>query len=84
MFELWVLTSDITAATLAVPILLGFAWKRPNEKAALGSIIFGFGGWLFFTLRPDILPVSPILPGAAFSLGAYLAAAFMFPAQKKA
>jgi SSS family solute:Na+ symporter len=83
MFELWVLTSDITATTLAVPILLGFAWKRPNGKAVLASVVFSFGGWLLFTLRPDILPVSPILPGTVLSFGAYLAAAFMFPAQKR-
>jgi SSS family solute:Na+ symporter len=84
MFELWVMSADITGATLAVPILLGFAWKRPNGKAALASIFFGFAGWLLCTLRPDILPVSPILPGAILSLAAYLIAAFVFPARENA
>jgi SSS family solute:Na+ symporter len=84
MFDLWVMSADITGATLAVPILLGFAWKRPGGEAALASIVFGFAGWLACTLFPDILPVSPILPGAILSLAAYLVAACVFPARKNA
>jgi SSS family solute:Na+ symporter len=83
MFDLWVMSADITGATLAVPIILGFVWKRPGEKATVASIIAGFTGWLLFTLvKFEALPVNPILPGAVFSLIAYLAVAFIAqPAQ---
>jgi SSS family solute:Na+ symporter len=78
MFDLWVMSADITGATLAVPIILGFVWKRPGEKATIASIIAGFAGWLLFTLvKFEALPVDPILPGAILSLAAYLAAAFI-------
>ena len=81
MFDLWVKSADITGATLAVPILLGFIWKRPGEWAVLASIIFGFGGWLLFTLVKFPVAISPILPGAALSLAAYVIAAFLAPAK---
>jgi SSS family solute:Na+ symporter len=84
MFDLWVMSADITGATLAAPILLGFIWKRPGAQAAIAAIVFGFAGWLVFTLWPEILPVSPILPGAILSLAAYLAAACIFPPRKNA
>jgi Na+/proline symporter len=91
MFDLWVMSADITGATLAAPILLGFIWKKPGEAATLASIVFGFAGWLFFTLieRNIIsvgLPVSisPILPGAILSFLAYIIFAFIKPAKETA
>jgi SSS family solute:Na+ symporter len=84
MFSLWVMSADITGATLAVPILLGFIWKRPDERATLASIIFGFGGWLLFTLVKFPVQIDPILPGAVLSLLAYVITAFAAPAKVKA
>jgi SSS family solute:Na+ symporter len=84
MFSLWVMSADITGATLAVPILLGFIWKRPDERATLASIIFGFGGWLLFTLVKFPVEINPILPGAVLSLLAYVITAFAVPAKVKA
>ncbi|MCL1817414.1 MAG: sodium:solute symporter family protein [Spirochaetaceae bacterium] len=83
MFTLWVMSADITGATLAVPILLGFAWKKPNEAAAIASIFFGFAGWLLITLKPELIPVSPILPGAVLSLTAYVVTALIAPARSR-
>jgi SSS family solute:Na+ symporter len=83
MFDLWVMSADITGATLAVPILLGFAWKRPGESAAIGSIVAGLTGWLVFTIgKFEIL--NPIIPGAFCSLVAYLIIAFVNPGKKGA
>lgn len=83
MFELWVMSADITGATLAIPILLGFIWKRPGESAAIGSIAAGFAGWLIFTIgKFEIL--DPIIPGAFCSLVAYLVLAFVSPNKKRA
>jgi len=81
MFSLWVMSADLTGATLAVPILFGFAWKRPSQAATLASIVFGFTGWLVVKLNPELVPVSPILPGAICSLVAYLVTAFAVPAR---
>ncbi|MCL1818967.1 MAG: hypothetical protein FWG35_08535, partial [Spirochaetaceae bacterium] len=81
MFSLWVMSADITGATLAVPILIGFAWKKPSEAATIASIVFGFAGWLLVTLKPELIPVSPILPGAILSLVAYIITALVVPAR---
>ena len=81
MFSLWVMSADITGATLAIPILFGFAWKRPSEAATIASIVFGFTGWLVVTLNPGLIPVSPILPGAICSLAAYIITALIAPAR---
>jgi SSS family solute:Na+ symporter len=81
MFTLWVMSADITGATLAVPILLGFAWKRPDERATIASIIFGFLGWLVFTVVKFPVPINAILPGALLSLIAYVVTAFAAPAR---
>jgi Na+/proline symporter len=83
MFDLWVMSADITGATLAVPILLGFAWKRPRESATIGSIIAGLAGWLVFTIG-KFGSLDPIIPGAFCSLAAYLIIAFVDPAKKEA
>ncbi|MDR1971445.1 MAG: sodium:solute symporter family protein [Treponema sp.] len=82
MFTLWVMSADITGATLAVPILFGFAWKRPDERAVLASIIFGFAGWLVFTVFKFPVPINAILPGALLSLIAYVVTAFAAPPRK--
>jgi Na+/proline symporter len=78
MFDLWVMSADITGATLAVPILLGFAWKRPGESATIGSIVAGLAGWLVFTIGKFGI-LDPIIPGALGSLVAYLVIAFIAP-----
>jgi SSS family solute:Na+ symporter len=83
MFALWVMSADITGATLAVPILFGFAWKRPDERATIASIIFGFVGWLIFTVFKFPIPINAILPGAILSLIAYVVTAFAAPVRKE-
>jgi Na+/pantothenate symporter len=83
MFDLWVMSADITGATLAVPILFGFAWKRPGESATIGSIIAGLAGWLVFTIG-KFGGLDPIIPGAFCSLTAYLIITFINPAKKGA
>ncbi|MDR1444632.1 MAG: sodium:solute symporter family protein [Treponema sp.] len=83
MFELWVMSADITGATLAVPILLGFAWKRPGESATIGSIVAGLTGWLVFTIGKFEF-LDPIIPGAFCSLVAYLVIACIAPDKKHA
>jgi Na+/proline symporter len=82
MFALWVMSADITGATLAVPILFGFAWKRPDERATIASIIFGFVGWLVFTVFKFPIAINAILPGALLSLIAYVVTAFVAPPRK--
>jgi Na+/proline symporter len=84
MFALWVMSADITGATLAVPILIGFVWKKPSESATIASIVFGFAGWLLWTIVPGFLgiAVSAILPGAVLSLVAYVVTAFVAPSKK--
>ncbi|MDR2745871.1 MAG: sodium:solute symporter family protein [Treponema sp.] len=83
MFDLWVMSADITGATLAVPILLGFIWKRPRESATIGSILAGLAGWLIFTIGKFSV-LDPIIPGAFCSLVAYLIIAFIDPNTKSA
>jgi SSS family solute:Na+ symporter len=75
------MSADITGATLAVPILLGFAWKRPGESATIGSIIAGLAGWLVFTIG-KFGGLDPIIPGAFCSLAAFLIIAIVDPAKK--
>ncbi|WP_343208342.1 sodium:solute symporter family protein [Anaerolentibacter hominis] len=70
MFDLWIMSADITGATLAVPILFGFAIKKGSSAAALASIIFGFAGWLASYM--GLVPVDAILLGAGLSLIAYV------------
>jgi SSS family solute:Na+ symporter len=70
MFDLWVKSAEITGASLAVPILFGFAWKKPSGKAAMVSILLGFGGWLLPQL--GLLETDALLLGAGLSLVGYL------------
>jgi Na+/proline symporter len=83
MFDLWVMSADITGATLAVPILLGFVWKRPGESATIGSIVAGLAGWLVFTIG-KFGGINPIIPGACCSLAAYLIITFVDPSRRDA
>jgi Na+/proline symporter len=83
MFDLWVMSADITGATLAVPILIGFAWKRPGESATIGSIVAGLVGWLVFTIGKFDVGLDPIIPGAFLSLIAYLVIAAAVPNKKR-
>lgn len=81
MFDLWVMSADLMGATLAVPILLGFAWKRPSALSGLASIIAGLVGWgLAYT---GIIPADGITLGAGFSLAAYILAAYLKPSGKE-
>lgn len=71
MFSLWVMSADITGATLAVPILFGFAGKGfGSTKACLGAILFGFAGWL--ASYAELVSFDAILLGSGLSLIAYL------------
>ena len=81
MFDLWVKSADITGATLAIPILLGFAWKRPSYAAGMAGIIAGFIGWALG--YAGILGPHPIIVGAILSLIAYLVVAFIAPSKPK-
>jgi SSS family solute:Na+ symporter len=80
MFDLWVMSADITGATLAIPILFGFAWKRPRESATIGSIVAGLAGWLTFTIG-KFANLDAIIPGALCSLVAYLVIALVDPSK---
>ena len=72
MFSLWVMSADITGATLAVPILFGFSKSGfGSTKACLGAIIFGFAGWL--ASYTGLISFHAILLGGGLSLVAYLA-----------
>lgn len=73
IFEIWVMSADITGATLAVPILLGFCWKRPSGKAALAAIILGFAGWI--ASYAGLVNMDAIILGALLSLAAYVVVA---------
>lgn len=77
MFDLWVMSADITGATLAIPILLGMGWKKPSSKAALASISAGFVGWLAGYM--GWISLKPILIGSVLSLIAYLVVSFLEP-----
>ncbi|ATW27696.1 sodium:solute symporter family protein [Candidatus Formimonas warabiya] len=81
MFDLWVMSADLMGATLAVPILLGFAWKRPSSVAGFASIIAGLLGWVL--AYTGAVPGDGIVLGAGFSLVAYLIAAFVKPNTKE-
>lgn len=75
MFDLWVMSADITGATLAVPILLGFCWKKPTAKASMASILAGFAGWA--ASYAGLIKLDAILLGALLSLIAYVAVGLM-------
>jgi len=79
MFDVWIMSADITGATLAIPILLGFVWKKPSDVAALSSIIMGFIGWLLGYLGWQPLDMGPVLIGGIFSLIAYVIVAYIKP-----
>lgn len=82
MFDLWVMSADLMGATLAVPILLGFAWKKPSALAGISSIIGGLVGWgLAYT---GIVPLDGIVLGAGVSLVAYIVATYLKPNVPKA
>ena len=82
MFSLWVKSAEITGATLAVPIILGFTWKKPTWLAALVSILAGFAGWMLCQI--GVIAFDGIIVGAGLSLVGYLAVVFAQPAEKKA
>lgn len=77
MFDLWVKSGDLTGATLAIPILLGMAWRRPSNAAGLLGIGAGLVGWTLGYM--GVLGPHPIIVGALFSLIAYVAGAYAFP-----
>lgn len=80
LFNIWIMSADITGATLAVPILLGFFWKKPSGVAGLASVIAGFIGWLISYLGWQPLGLGPVIIGAVFSLITYIATASIKPA----
>ncbi|MDR1559154.1 MAG: sodium:solute symporter family protein [Clostridiales bacterium] len=76
MFDLWVMSADITGATLAFPILFGFMGRRfGGTYACLGSIILGFAGWL--ASQTGLVSLEPILFGGGLSLVAYVVLAYL-------
>lgn len=77
MFHLWVMSGDLTGATLAVPILIGMAWKRPSYEAGMLGIGAGLVGWILGYM--GVLGPHPIMVGALFSLIAYVVGAYIFP-----
>jgi len=81
MFDIWVWSADITGATLAVPILLGMAWQRPSNSAALVSIAMGFIGWAL--AQAGLVGLSPILLGGLMSLVGYLVIALIHPRESR-
>ena len=74
MFDMWVMSADLMGATLAVPILIGFMWKKPSGIACIASIVFGFLGWLLAYI--GAINTDAIILGAVFSLIAYLVSNF--------
>ncbi len=71
MFELWVMSADITGATLAFPILFGFSKRGFGAKyACLGAMLFGFAGWLASYMK--LVSIEAILFGGGLSLIAYV------------
>ncbi len=77
MFDLWVKSGDLTGATLAIPILLGMAWRRPSYAAGMLGIGAGLIGWVLGYM--GVLGPHPIIVGALFSLIAYVVGAYVFP-----
>ena len=83
MFDIWVMSADIVGATVAIPMLLGWAWKRPSGAACVASITAGFIGWaaayLGISAGIPYIGDEPILLGGLLSLLAYVVGAYVWP-----
>jgi len=65
------------ASTLFIPLVAGLYWKRANATAAVLGMVGGMGGYVFFRVFvPDLpidpLPISLVISGALYLVGAYL------------
>ncbi len=83
MFDIWVMSADIVGATVAIPMLLGWIWKRPSGAACIASITAGFIGWaaayLGISACIPYIGDEPILLGGLLSLIAYVVGAYISP-----
>jgi len=79
IFDLWVMSADITGATLAFIILFGWRWKRGDKYAGLASILLGFIGWALGYLGYSPWGLDPIIFGGILSLIALIVVGYLRP-----
>lgn len=79
IFDLWVMSADITGATLAFIILFGWRWKRSDKYAGLASILLGFIGWALGYLGYSPWGLDPIIFGGILSLITLIVVGYLRP-----